>query len=169
MYELIRLYYEIAIFSKGPQDVPVSRWLLRIMTLVYLVINFLVVMLSVDAYGAILQVIVEVLLVFGFAWGVLILAGKPERFQQTTCAMLGTDALISLIALPAMATLMGQGSVLAFFAVVGFILWHWLVTGYILHHALSKPLIFSLGVAFLYILATYQVMAFLFPDVTHNA
>lgn len=169
MYELIKLYYEIAIFRKGPQDVPVSKWLLHYMALVYIAINALIVMFSTGAYGALLQVIVELLMVYGFVWGALVLTGKPERFQQTVCAMLGTDALISLIASPAMATLMGQGSALSFFAIIGFILWHWLVTGYILHHAMSNPLIFSLGVAFLYILATYQVMAFLFSDVTQNA
>jgi hypothetical protein len=45
------------------------------------------------------------------------------------------------------------------------IIWHWAVTGYILSKALEKTLSFSLGIAFLYLLGSYQVMALLFPEV----
>lgn len=168
MYELIKLFYEIAIFKKGPQDIPASHWLLRLLILIYMAINFLIVKLSVDWFNALLQVFVEVLLVMAFAWGVLTIFGKPERYRQTAAALLGTDALISLFALPALASLIGQGTALAFLAVVALMLWHWFVTGHILRHALSQPFVFGLGVAFLYLLASYQVMAFLFPELAGN-
>ncbi len=168
MYELIKLFFEIAIFKKGPQDIPTSTWLLRLLIPVYMGINYLILMLSVDMFNALLQVIVEVILIIAFARGLMYFARKPERYQQTACALLGTDALISLIAFPALATLIGQGSALAFFAVVALMLWHWVVTGHILRHALSQPLIFGLGVAFLYLLASFQIMALLFPELATN-
>ena len=168
MYELIKLFYQIAIFQKGPQDVPASQWLLRLLIPVYMGINFLVLKLSSDLVSALLQVLVEVVLVLVFARGLLAFVGKPERYRQTACALLGTDALLSLFALPAIASLIGQGSAPAFVVVVSLMLWHWVVTGHILRHALSQPLIFALGVAFLYILASYQVMAFLFPELASN-
>ncbi|WP_031433906.1 hypothetical protein [Methylomarinum vadi] len=168
MYELIKLFYQIVIFQKGPQDVPASRWLLRLLILVYMAINFLIVNISTDTFNALLQVGVEVLLIIAFAWVLLAIAGKPERFRQTAMALLGSDAMISLFALPAIASLIGQGNVLALVVVVAMMLWHWLVTGHILRHALSQPFIFALGVAFLYILASYQVMAFLFPELANN-
>ncbi len=168
MYELMKLFFDIAVFKKGPQDIPASTWLLRLLIPIYMVINFLIVALSVDMFDALLQVIVEVLLIFAFAWGLMYFTGRPERYQQTTCALLGTDALISLFALPALATLIGQGSALAFVVVVSLMLWHWVVTGHILRHALSQPLIFGLGVAFLYLLASFQIMAFLFPELATN-
>ena len=55
---------------------------------------------------------------------------------------------------------------LAFSAMIGLMVWHWAVTGHIIRHALEKTLLFSLGLAFLYILGSYQVMALLFPEVS---
>ncbi len=164
MYELMKLFYEIAIFKKGPQDVPASRWLFRLLVAVYMGINFLILNLSNDPFKALLQAAVEAMLIIVFAWSILRFFGKSERYLQTASALLGTDALLSLFALPAFATLIGQGSAPAFVVVVLLMLWHWVVTGHILRHALSRPLIFALGVAFLYILAAYQVMALLFPE-----
>ncbi|WP_305910056.1 hypothetical protein Q9L42_002235 [Methylomarinum sp. Ch1-1] len=167
MYEYIKLFYEIVIFRKGPQDIPASQWLLRLLIPVYMAINFLILKLSADASSALQQVLVEVVLIIVFSWGLLSLFGKPERFRQTACALLGTDALLSLFALPAIASLVGQGSAPAFVVVVILMLWHWVVTGHILKYALSQPLIFALGVSFLYILASYQVMALLFPELAN--
>ncbi len=162
------MFYELAIFKKGPQDVPASQWLLRLLVPVYIAINFLIVKLGADWSTALLQATVEAVLVLGFAFALLTFAGKRKRFRQTASALLGTDALISLFALPAIASLIGAGTLLAFLAVVCLMLWHWLVTGHILRHALAQPFIFALGIAFLYILASYQVMAFLFPELTTN-
>ena len=168
MYELLKLFFGIAIFKKGPQDIPASPWLLRLLIPVYMMVNYLILMLSNDMFSALLQVSVDVILIIVFAWGCMFIAGKPERYQQTACALLGTDALISLFAIPALATLIGQGSALALLAVVLLMLWHWVVSGHILRHALSQPLVFGLGVAFLYILISFQVMALLFPELATN-
>ena len=78
---------------------------------------------------------------------------------------MATDALISFFALPAMATLVGQGTGLAFIAIILLMIWHWAVSGHIFSKALEQPFTFGLGVAFLYILVSYQVMAFLFPEI----
>ncbi len=96
----------------------------------------------------------------------LYLAGKLGRFYQALSAVLGTDALISFFALPGMATMeTGQGGLLVFLVMLGLIGWHWAVTGHIIRNALEKSLSFSLGLAFLYLLGSYQVMALLFPEV----
>ena len=54
---------------------------------------------------------------------------------------------------------------LVFLVMLGLIGWHWAVTGHIIHNALEQSLSFSLGLAFLYLLGSYQVMALLFPEV----
>ena len=59
----------------------------------------------------------------------------------------------------------GQGGLLVFLVMLGLIGWHWAVTGHIIRNALEKSLSFSLGLAFLYLLGSYQVMALLFPEV----
>lgn len=167
MFELVKLFFDICLFKKGPQDVPPSYALLYGLIVVYALIGFLVLFLSVGWYEAALQVLVEIALVIGFTKVMLSLTRKPERYVQTASALLGTDALISFFALPGIASMTtGRMTLLVFAVMLGLMVWHWLVTGHIIRHAISQSLSFGLGVAFLYILVTYQVMAFLFPDVS---
>ena len=164
MYELLKLFFKICLFKKGPQDIPASSWLLRLLIVAYALVNFLLLKLSSDSYSAFLQVLVEILLILGSSWVILFIARKPARYQQMTSALIATDAVISFFALPAMATMMGQGSALALIVIILLMLWHWLISGHIFSNALEQPFTFGLGVAFLYILVSYQVMGLLFPE-----
>ena len=165
MYELLKLFFEICLFKKGPQDIPGSKGMLTLLIPFYACVSFLLLMLSSDGLNAAMQVLVEIMLILGSTWVILLLARKPARYQQTASALMATDALISFFALPAMATLVGQGTGLAFIAIILLMIWHWAIAGHIFSKALEQPFTFGLGVAFLYILVSYQVMALLFPEI----
>ena len=167
MFDIIKLLFEICLFKKGPQDLPYSLWLLRLLLVVYIGIRILMLSIHFDWLNVLLQVIVDVILVAGFFWIILYLARKLGRFYQALSAVLGTDAMISFFALPGMATIeTGHGGLWVVLVMLGLIGWHWAVTGHIIRNALEKSLSFSLGVAFLYLIGSYQVMALLFPEVT---
>ena len=167
MFDIIKLLFEICLFKKGPQDLPYSLWLLRFLLVVYIGIRILMLSIHFDWLNVLLQVIVDVILVAGFFWIILYLARKLGRFYQALSAVLGTDAMISFFALPGMATMeTGHGGLWVVLVMLGLIGWHWAVTGHIIRNALEKSLSFSLGVAFLYLIGSYQVMALLFPEVT---
>jgi hypothetical protein len=166
MFDIIKLLFEICLFKKGPQDLPYSVWLLRILFIGYVSIRVLMLSIHFNWLTVFMQVIVEMVLVCGFFWLMLYLARKLGRFYQVISAVLGTDALISFFALPGMASMeTGQGGLLVFLVMIGLIGWHWTVTGHIIRNALEQSLSFSLGLAFLYLLGSYQVMALLFPEV----
>jgi hypothetical protein len=166
MFDILKLIFDICLFKKGPQDLPYSVWLLRLLLVVYISIRVLMLSIHFDSLNVLLQVIIEIFLVAGFVGIMLYLAEKPGRICQVLSAVLGTDALISFFALPGMATMeTGQGGLLVFLVMLGLIGWHWAVTGHIIRNALDKSLSFGLGLAFLYLLGTYQVMALLFPEV----
>ncbi len=166
MFDIIKRVFDICLFKKGPQDLPGSVWLLRILLVAYVCIRALMLSIHFDWLNVLLQIIVEVFLVVGFVWVMLYLARKLGRFYQVLSAVLGTDALISFFALPGIASMeTGQVGLLVFLVMLGLIGWHWAVTGHIIRHALEKSLSFSLGLAFLYLLGSYQVMALLFPEV----
>jgi hypothetical protein len=130
-------------------------------------VSFLMLSMGSHWPTALLQACVGVMMALGFSWIMLYLSRRLERFYQTSCALLGTDALISFFALPGTASLLtGRMTLLAFSVMLGLMAWHWAVTGHIIRNALDKTLLFSLGLAFLYILGSYQVMALLFPGVT---
>jgi hypothetical protein len=164
MFELIKLLFDICLFKQGPQDLPASVGLLRMLAIIDVMISLLMLSVHTDWLASLFQAIVSVLLIVGFSWLMLYLARKRERFVQTASTFLGTDALISFFALPGIASMtIGTGALLAFFITITLMIWHWAVTGHIIRNALDQTWTFSLGLAFLYILGSYQVMALLNP------
>jgi len=116
MFEIIKLIFDICLFKKGPQDLPHSVWLLRIMLVAYLSIRVLMLSIHYDWLNILIQVIVDIFLVTGFFWTLLFLDRKLGRLHQVFSAVLGTDALISFFALPGIATMeIGQGGLWVFF------------------------------------------------------
>ena len=166
MYPLLQLFLEITAFRKGPQDVPTASRLMPLILLVYVLVNLAILLLSSDLSSALMQVAVDFVLMSGFIWPLLFVSAKLNRYRQTLVALLGTDALINFFALPTVASLTNEASDLGFFAMLMLMMWHWAVTGHILRHALDRPLFFGLGVAFLYLLISSQVMEVLFPMMT---
>lgn len=165
MYQLIVLFFEICIMRKGPQDVPASPWLVRLMFIPYLLVNLLILLLDSDWSHALLQISAETVLMVGFCYPLLYFSGKTARFPQTLTALLGSDVVISLCAIPAVASLNTQISQVAYIAMIVLMGWHWLVNGNIFRHALDRPLMFGLALAFLYILISTQVMTLLFTEI----
>ncbi|MCQ8104193.1 hypothetical protein NP590_08760 [Methylomonas sp. SURF-2] len=166
MYELSLLFFQIAIFQKGPQDVPASPLVLRLLLPVYVAINYLILFLNGTQATALLQIGVDFGLIVLFCWPLLYSSGKIARFPQTLAAMVGTSVVLSFFALPAIATLNANANDLAYFAMLALVLWHWLVSGHIMRHALDQSLFFGLGLALLYIMLSSQIMAALFPELT---
>jgi len=167
MFEIIKLLFDICLFRKGPQHLPYSSWLLGITIVIYAIVNFLMINITVGRLHTLAIVVSGILLAVGFSWTILYFGHKLGRFYQTACALLGTDALISLFAVPGVASMVTGGmTLLAFSVMIGLMIWHWLITGHIIRNALDQTLMFSLGLAFLYLLVSYQVMALLFPEAT---
>ena len=169
MLEILKLFYQICLFQKGPQDVPYSPLLTKLVVLSYAVISFLLLNMSNLRVIAALQVLVDIVLTISFTLIVLLWVGKLARFQQTLCALFGTDSLLNFFSIPAFATIIipetiSDISILAFFAIVGLMIWHWAIMGNILRHALEQNLGFALGLALLYVMGFYQLMSFLFPE-----
>jgi len=161
---LVRLFLAICLYQKGPQDVPASAALFYLMVLAYFVIGAVVLGMQTGWVIGLVQAVVELVLVLGFAWGLLALSRKPARFQQTATALLGSDTLISVVALPLLLSVkVAPQAAVPYVLLLGLMLWSIAVTGHILRHALSKPLSLGIGLAVLYFLATYQVMAYWFP------
>lgn len=172
MFELLKLFFDIALLKKSPALIPTSLTLECLVVFIYLLINFLMHFMSTPWSQVLLQVSVNLVLIALVCKLALFWAKKPIRYRQTFTALIGVDALISLCAFPALATLgspMLEGSVislLAFFVFVILIIWHWLATGHIFHHALSESFIFGLGVALLYLMLSYQLHDLLFADIS---
>jgi hypothetical protein len=108
MKELIRLYAQIALLRRGPQDVPASTMLLAATVAAYFVINLFGNTILPPITGPWLQVLIADVL-FVMVWYALLLrlTNKPERYLQTTTAIFGYKAVLSPLSV-ASAWLIGQ-------------------------------------------------------------
>jgi hypothetical protein len=84
MSEFIRLYMQIALLRRGPQDLPASRLLLVLTVAGYLAVNFVV--SSVLPPGGRWLEALLVATLFTLLWYMLLLrlAGRPERALRTS-------------------------------------------------------------------------------------
>lgn len=163
MKRLLVLLFELTTLRKGPQDMP-SAWVAQQwVVMAYVLVNIVLLQMSSSWQTAVSQLGVDLLLMAGFTWPLLYFSGHLARFPQTLVALLGADAVINFCALPALFSLTQQPSEIGIFAMLLLMLWHWLVIGHIYRHALERPLLFTLALAFLYLMLSSQMMEALFP------
>ncbi|HWM67268.1 MAG: hypothetical protein QOI59_3253 [Gammaproteobacteria bacterium] len=96
MVELLRLFTQIAMLRKGPQDLPASPLLLVLTIAGYFIAHLIVGEVLPPFPGPwVTHLILDV--VFTFVWYALLLyvAKKPERFLQTTIAVYGYQTVLS--------------------------------------------------------------------------
>ena len=96
MTELIRLFTQIAVLRRGPQDVPASALLLAATVAIYFTINLIVNALLPQLDGPWLpRLLLDI--AFTLAWYYLLLRilRRPERSLQTTTAVFGFQAVLS--------------------------------------------------------------------------
>ena len=95
MSEFIRLYAQIALLRRGPQDLPASRLLLALTVGAFLAVHFAVSsLLPPDSRWPGILVVATL---FTLLWYVLVLrlAGRPERTLQTTTAVFGFQTVLT--------------------------------------------------------------------------
>lgn len=96
MQELVRLFVQIALLRKGPQDLPASRRVLAATVAGFFTVHCLVSALLPPIRGPWLyEIVVDV--VFTLAWYLVLLrlANRPERFLQTSTAVFGYQAVLA--------------------------------------------------------------------------
>lgn len=140
----------ICLLRRGPQDLPASGALLGGLVLLLGALSYwsLAQMASVDR--PLLHVGLGIGLALGFLALVLGVGGRGHRWLQSASAMLGSELLFSLLALPLVLTEPAGGG--AALALLGVWLWSLLVLAHILRHALELALpaglLLALGYAF---------------------
>jgi hypothetical protein len=98
MLKLLQTFLEIAIWRKGPQDLPASGFLATLVLVVYLGVGLLSVRLfNLSLRDAAVMTGVTILMVTGWLWLVLVFFGRRRRFLQTITATLGVAVLITLL------------------------------------------------------------------------
>jgi hypothetical protein len=155
MLKLLQTFVDIALWRKGPQDLPASRFLASSVLLLYIVTSFIQVRLfDLRLQTAVLIIAVDVAMLMGWLWLVLVFFGRRQRFIQTITAVLGVGVVLGVLDVLVRALQLAMGSaqnlpdywlLLRFFAIA-------LIMGRIFMHALDRGLLtgMALTVAIVY-------------------
>lgn len=164
MNAILHLMMEICLGKKGPQDVPYSPAFLVMLLLSYLLAGLGITTLESPLDEAIIQVLVEAVMLASYASLLLLIHKKKGRLVQTLSALFGTDIILTLPSIPVLLWLQqhpeAHGAFLALFTLM---LWHILVAGHIYRHALTCHPMVGLIWSFAYTVVNFQLMLNWFP------
>jgi hypothetical protein len=170
MKEIIRLFTQIALLRRGPQDLPASMLLLVVAVLGYLCVNFLVssALPPDDHWQG--PLLVDTLFTLVWYVALLKLLGRPERMLQTVTAVFGFQAVLSplLIASTWLLRRVDEDKTWQMpVACVGLLLLAWLIAAnsHVVKAALEWPGSASVALVILQMLAAWLLLVALFPPV----
>lgn len=91
-------FLDIALWRKGPQDLPASTLLAALVLLAYMAIGFVRMQLfALDLEASLLFICIDALMLGSWLWLVLAFFGRRQRFVQTITATLGVGLLVLLL------------------------------------------------------------------------
>jgi hypothetical protein len=168
MQEIVRLFAQIALLRRGPQDLPASALLLGLTLAGYLGVNALVSALLPPVSGWPLQLLVDTLFTLAWYVALLRLVGRPERILQTSTAVFGLQAVLSppLIASEWLMRRFGEQTLWQLpIALVGLLLLVWLVAanGHVVKAALGWSVTPSIMLVIVQIFCGQLLLFALFP------
>ena len=167
MAALFKRFLNICLLSNGPQDIPHSIILFRILVVLYLLTALAGWSVKLELATALLASITDVLMLLVFIQLMLMGFAKSERFIQTASAMLGIGVIFQVLELPLMHVFVAEQQNAS--AEVGFILlalysWNLAIFAHIFREALSVRLLAAFIITLGYVILAMTVYPFLFPD-----
>jgi hypothetical protein len=168
MLELIRLYTQIALLRRGPQDLPASRLLLALTVVGYVAVNAVVSsVLPPEPHwqGALL---VDTAFMLAWYTALLTLVGRPERFAQTAAAVFGFQTVLAPLMIGAEWLIRRVGEDATWqlpLTAVGLLLFAWLIAAnsHVVRAALGWSASASVALVILQMLVGWLVGFTLFP------
>lgn len=163
MLALLDAFLQIALRRRGPEDLPDSRFLLRLALVAYMLAQLPVVAVLYGWTGAaMLAILMDTGLLALFFWLTLKLTRRIGRYRRTLTALLGTGALLALPQAPLvffskMATAAGQPPVGPTVGLLVVLFWSIIVQAHITARALSSNFGVGLAIALAYFILSYQV------------
>jgi hypothetical protein len=168
---LITFFVELCLLRRVPQNLP-SSWTLFQVTLVADLATGLLVGLAagISAGLSLIQGGAEIALMLGALFVALRLTGREPRFAQSASALLGSSALIGLVALLPLGLSASGGqesdaAALGAFLLLGLVGWSILVTGHILRHTFDITLGQGTAAAAAFEILTIALLGGLFTGV----
>lgn len=168
MQALILFFVELCTLRRAPQDLPASGILLGIALAADLFAGMLVgVTADIHWWTSLLQGFVEIAAMLIALYAALNLMNMTARFLQSATALLGSGALLGLLALLPLSvnssgTQATNLATLGALLLLALVIWGIVVTGHILRHTFGITLGQGAAIAFTFEIATILLVTGLF-------
>jgi hypothetical protein len=165
---LIFALFDIMLHRRGPDSLPSSPFLFWLLVAAALATSFAALVVG----GITVRGTVAMLLVVGFGfwfvWAVLRLFERQGRFRQTMSAALGTDVIITALAIPLIpfaqqAFAANQDFSAASLAVAALRVWSIDIMAFVLSRALDRPYLLTLAISIAYFFLMLILQGTLLP------
>jgi hypothetical protein len=168
MQELLKVFWDIALWRRGPRDLPASRALLAAAALSYLATSAVQSLLVDGPTLAVARGVADLCFTAAVFWLCLAVGRRGHRLLQTLTAVLGTGTLLALpmIALFLLAAALGQQGPVAGalkLLLLPLLIWDLCVLAHIVRLALEAPLVTGVAIATTYYLVGYLFIERLLP------
>ena len=166
---IFKLFLDICLFRKGPQDMPRSRFLLALTLIFTLSTSMVLSWEEVEFFQAILQSVCATLLLVGFFFGMLKMAKKITRLRQTLIAALAADGIITAMAIPLVlvSAVLPEWQAIVSLVLLAMMLWELAVLGYIIQQAMDFPRYGpGFALALVYTVLSMRIMMARFPPLS---
>jgi hypothetical protein len=165
--QFLKVFLDIVLWRRGPQDLPSSKFLVFATLLANELVSALhLVVMHESAAAYFVFLVIDPLLLMGWIWLVLRLFNRSDRYAQTISAVLGTSTLLALLLSVPLLMLAGVDhvetrSALEQALAVGLIIAFVLVAAHILKIATESNLFTGIAVALTYVIALNAVAAWI--------
>ena len=165
MWRLAASFVEIALHRRGPESLPASPLLFRIVLAAYLLAGAALLSSgsALDSTAALLFA-VNCGLYLGYVWLILEVVSFRSRFLQTATALIGVDTFFNLVGVPIAAwtaAVQAADSLATFpaFLTVALFLWSIDVAAFVLARALERPYMTGLLIVLPYVMVSIFVQS----------
>lgn len=168
MWQLMKMFLDLAFLRIGPQDVPDAPWLLKSVLLLNVAVSLLIMGREIPLVEGFIRVALGIAVMWILVRGLLNFKGLQSRFRQTFIALMAADIVITLaqlalIILGFMPEVPAKASQIEAIVWTLIVFWALSVQGNILHHALNVSRIMGALLAFSLMLITVVVSFTLYP------
>ncbi len=169
MLTILKMYAELCLLRRAPQDLPYSNPLLMSTLLLYVVISAMISSLALSIGPALLSGVVDAITLVVVTRLALWVRDKGERLLKTVMALAGSNIIITVIAAPLLVIQQDASpespAILSAFGLIMLMGWNLGVVAHILRHALALPFWGGFVVALCYMYISMSIMRTLFiPD-----
>jgi hypothetical protein len=167
MHALIFRFLDICMLRSGPQDLPASVFLLRVVLALNILVGTLVSMPVSGFDRALMEVILDIALLAMLLYAGLQWRGLTVRFAQIFIALMGTGIVLGMLMMPVIYQLVAANAAnepapVAALAWWGIVLWNVTVFAHILRHGFNIHLAYGFVLAIGYILLFWQISDWIF-------